>query len=308
MDKLSAMTVFRRVVELEAFAAAARDLRISSASVSKQVSRLEEGLGVRLLNRTTRRLSLTEAGQAYYERCARILDDVAEAESEVSSAAASPRGRLRVSAPMSFGIRHIGPILPAFLSRYPDITVDLALSDRTVDLLEEGVDVALRIADLADSSLIARRIGSIRRLAAASPAYLARRGEPSAPEDLVRHDCLIYAYQPREQAWTFVGPDGPVSVQVRGPLRANNGDVLAAAAVAGLGIVVMPTFIIGDRLREGSLRSLMPGWEPPGIGVHAVYPPGRHLSAKTRVFVDFVASSFNGHTPRDHHQPRGGEG
>jgi len=297
MDRLTSMAVFRRVVELDGFAAAARDLRMSGAAVSKHVGRLEEGLGVRLLNRTTRRLSLTEAGRTYYDRCARILDDVAEAEQLVTSDAASPRGQLRVNAPMSFGFRHLGPVLPDFLARYPDITIDLALNDRMVDLLDEGWDVAVRIADLPDSSLIARRVGTMRGVLAASPAYVARRGEPADPKDLAGHDCLLYALNARGQGWSFTGPNGPVSVQVQGPLRANNGDVLAAAAEAGLGVVMMPTFIVCDQLRAGTLRTLMPQWTPLTTGIHCVYPPGRHLSAKVRAFVDFLAERFGGAVP-----------
>lgn len=298
MDRLAAMTVFRRVVEQDGFAAAARDLRLSGAAVSKHVGRLEEALGVRLLNRTTRRLSLTEAGRTYFERCVRILDDIAEAEQLVTSDAASPRGQLRVNAPMSFGFRHLGPVLPEFLARYPDITVDLALNDRMVDLFDEGWDVAVRIADLPDSSLIARRVGTMRAVLAASPDYLARRGEPETPADLAAHDCLIYALTTRGQGWTFTGPGGQqVSAQVKGPLRANNGDVLAAAAEAGLGIVLMPTFIICDQLRAGSLRNLMPDWTPPMTGIHCVYPHGRHLSGKVRAFFEFLTARFGTGTP-----------
>lgn len=298
MDRLAAMNVFRRVVELDGFAAAARDLRMSGAAVSKHVSRLEEALGVRLLNRTTRRLSPTEAGRAYYERAARILDDIAEAEQSVSSAAASPRGLLRVNAPMSFGFRHLGPVLPEFLAHYPDIRIDLALNDRMVDLLDEGWDVALRIADLPDSSLIARRVGTMRAVLAASPEYVARRGEPERPADLAGHDCLVYAFQARGQGWSFSGPDGEVvTVQVEGSLRANNGDVLAAAAAAGQGIVVMPTFILCDHLRAGTLRVIMPGWSALSTGIHCVYPQGRHLSGKVRAFVDFLAERFGTGVP-----------
>jgi DNA-binding transcriptional LysR family regulator len=294
LDHLAAMAVFTRVVEERSFTAAARALGLSKSAVSKQVSRLEDRLGVRLLNRTTRRLSLSEAGEAFYERCRRVLAEAEAAEAAVSHLAAAPRGTLRVNAPMSFGLQHVVPALPKFLGRYPEIDVDLALNDRYVDLVEEGYDVGVRIGRLADSSLIARRLARSRRLAVAAPAYLRRRGSPTHPSDLRRHDCLTYAYQAeRAGQWRFRGADGAVRVEVGGRLRANNGDALREAVLAGMGIALLPTFIAGDDLRAGRLVELLPGWREESEGeVHAVYPAMRNLSPKVRVFVDFLVDRF----------------
>lgn len=297
MDKLVAMTVFRRVVELNGFAAAARDLRLSNAAVSKLVQKLEQGLNARLLDRTTRRVAPTEAGHAYYERCVRILDDIDEAESAISHHAASPRGALRVNAPMSFGIRHLSPVLPAFLGRYPDIRLDLSLNDRFVDLVEEGFDVAIRIGVLADSSLIARRIARCRTMLVASPDYLARRGQPRTPADLPGHDCLVYTYRSRERDWDFEGPEGSVSVRIDGSLRANNGDMLAQAAAAGIGIAAVPNFIVDELLRAGRVVPLLQDWEPRDVEINAVYPHSRLLSAKVRAFVDHLVERFGSDPP-----------
>ena len=298
MDRLAAMTTFRRVVELQSFAAAARDLRRSGATVSKQVAWLEAQLKSRLLNRTTRRLHLTEAGRIYYEHCARILDELAEVEEAVAQHEGAPRGLLRVSAPMSFGVRHLGPALPGFLARYPEITLDLGLDDRVVDLMDEGWDMAIRIADLPDSGLVARRIATSRRVLAASPDYLARAGTPQTPADLAAHNCLIYSYLARrEDIWQFDGADGPASVRIAGTLRANNGGVLAQAAAAGIGIVLAPLFIIDDLLRDGRLQILLPDYRAADTGIHAVWPQGRHPSPKLRALVDFLIDRFGREPP-----------
>jgi DNA-binding transcriptional LysR family regulator len=293
-DHLAAMAVFARVVEEESFTAAAGELGLSKSAVSKQVGRLEDRLGVRLLNRTTRRISLTEAGAAFYERCRRMVAEAEAAEDAVMHLASAPRGLLRINAPMSFGLQHVVPALPLFLDSYPELHVDLVLNDRYVDLVEEGFDMGVRIGRLADSSLIARRLASSRRLVVAAPRYLERQGWPRTPRDLRDHDCLIYAYQAeRAGQWRFRGDDLPVHVEVAGRLRANNGDALREAAVAGLGIALMPTFIAGDDLRAGRLVHLLPGWREEGEGdVYAVYPASRNLSPKVRVFVDFLAGRF----------------
>jgi len=293
MLDLSAMVLFARVVEAESFTGAARDLGISKSAVSKQISRLEDRLGLRLLNRSTRRLSLTEAGAAFYEGCQRVASEAAAAERIVSRLASGPRGELRVNAPMSFGIRHLGPCLPDFLRRFPELTVDLTLNDRQVDLVEEGFDVAVRIGDLADSSLIARRLAPSHRVVVAAPAYLAGRGRPERPEQLADHACLRYSYQAAGREWRFRGPGGERRVKAKGPLSVNNGDVLRAAALDGLGIAFLPTFFVGPDLRAGRLERLLPDWrEAPDSAVHAVYPANRNLSPKVRVFVDFLAERF----------------
>lgn len=292
MARLDEMEVFAEVVESEGFSAAARRLGISKSAVSKQIGRLEDRLGVRLLNRTTRRLSLTEAGNTFYAACRRVLDEAETAEQAVSDLAAAPRGLLKLNAPMSFGFLHLSSAIPAFHARYPQITVEAAMNDRFVDLVEEGYDIALRIGDLRDSSLIARRLAPSRAALCASPDYLERRGRPERPEDLASHDCLLYANTENPREWTVTGPGGRQSVAVEGPLIANNGDVLCGAALGGMGITRLPTFIVGPHLRDGRLEVVLPGFPLPDQGIHAVYPHNRNLSVKVRVFVDFLAQRF----------------
>ncbi len=296
MIRLDAMEIFAEVVEAEGFSAAARNLGVSKSAVSKQVTRLEDGLGVRLLNRTTRRLSLTEAGTTFYEACRRVLDEAEAAERAVSNLSAAPRGLLKLNAPMSFGFLHLARAIPEFHARFPQITIDMAMNDRFVDLVEEGYDLALRIGDLRDSSLVARRVAPSRTVICASPDYLARRGRPERPEDLRDHDCLLYTHMAQPREWTLHGPGGSQGglqkVKVDGPLLANNGDALCGAALGGLGIARLPTFIVGQHLRDGSLEALLTGFPVPEQGIHAVYPHSRNLSVKVRVFIDFLADYF----------------
>ena len=295
MQRLDAMAVFARVVEAESFSQAARELGLSKSAVSKQVSRLEEALGLRLLNRTTRRQSLTEAGTAFYEGCRRVVAEAEAAEQAVTQLATAPRGRLKVNAPMSFGVRHIGPVLPAFMARYPELSVEMALNDRVVDLVEEGFDVGVRIMGLTDSSLIARRLAPNRWVLCAAPDYIAARGVPGSIGELKEHDCLLYSYQVAGGVWRLNGPGGERRLRVTGRLRINNGDALLAAALGGLGIVLLPCFICGEDLRAGRLVHILPEWsEPADTAVYAVYPAARHLSPKVRVFVDFLAERFGG--------------
>ncbi len=293
MDRLTALEVFVKVVESQSFAAAARQLGLSPAMASKHIQALEERLGARLLNRTTRRLSLTEVGRGYYERSRQVLADLEDADRAAGDLQRAPRGRLKVNAPFSFGIRHVGPAVAAYLATYPEVSIDLDLNDRYVDILAEGVDLALRVGRLSDSSLIARRLAPIRLVAFASPAYLARHGTPRTPQELAAHNCLLYTYAATADEWRFIGPDGADAVvRVSGRLAANNGDVLLAAAVDGLGIALGPTFIAGEHVQAGKLVTLLPGYAPPEVALYAVYPPGRHLSAKLRSFVDFLAARF----------------
>jgi DNA-binding transcriptional LysR family regulator len=296
-DPLEGYATFTAVVEYGGFSAAADRLGVSKSAVSKQVSRLEERLGARLLNRTTRRLALTEAGQAFHHHALRILAEAEEAELAVGQLHASPRGLLRVSAPMSFGVKHLGPVLCPFLQRYPDLTLEVAYDDRLVDMVAEGFDVAVRIARLADSSMIARKLAPCRRVAVASPDYVARKGMPLHPADLADHDVLLYTLQASVNTWNLVHKDGSrADISLSGRLRANNGDALREATVAGLGIILTPTFIVGEELASGRLVRVLPDWEGDEIHVYAVYPPGRHLSVKVRAFVDFLAATF-GPTP-----------
>lgn len=293
MLDLDSLAVFVRVVDVGGFSAAARTLGLSKSAVSKQISRLEARLGIRLLNRTTRRLSLTEAGALFYEGCQRMVAEAEAAEAAVTHLAAAPRGTLRVNAPVSFAMLHLAPILPELMESCPELSVDLTLNDRLVELVEEGYDVAVRIGRLADSSLIARRLAPARSVICAAPDYLARHGAPRRPEDLAGHNCLLYSYHSERSLWRFAGPSGTTSVRVAGRLQANNGDALRAALLAGAGIGRLPTFIVGDDLRAGRLLRLLPDW-PLGedAAVHAVYPAGRALSPKIRVFVDFLAERF----------------
>jgi DNA-binding transcriptional LysR family regulator len=291
MDALTDIAVFVRVVERGSFTLAAGDLALSRAVVSKYLSRLEDRLGARLLHRTTRRLSLTEAGAALFEASRGALERIEEAEAAVAQFQSKPRGRLRVSAPMSFGILHLGPAMADFARAYPEITLDVRLDDRFVNLVEDGFDVAVRIGALTDSSLVARKVATTRAVACASPGYLAEHGEPESPEDLASHNCLVYSYL--ADVWRFTAPDGrEIPVAVKGSLRINNGIVLAEAAVAGHGILVTPSFYVAPLLRSGRLKQVLARYKVKEIGIHAVYPQRGHVPPKVRAFVDFLVQRF----------------
>ncbi|WP_413206036.1 LysR family transcriptional regulator [Rhodospirillum sp. A1_3_36] len=289
MDRLTLMETFVKVAEMGSFSQAADRLGLSRSVVSKYVSALEDHLGARLVNRTTRRLSLTEVGEAYRLRCQAILTDLEEADRAVGALHGTPSGTLRVNAPMSFGFLHLTPAIPGLLAAYPELSVDMNLNDRFVDLLSEGFDVAVRIGSLPDSSLIATRLAPLRLVICASPDYLARQGEPTHPLDLVNHECLIYTLQRFGEMYPLIHRDGTsVDVAIRGRFRANNGDAVRSAALGGAGIAISPTFIIGDDLRKGRLVRILPDWMGQEQGINAVYPHNRHLSAKVRVFVDHM--------------------
>lgn len=289
MAQLSDIAVFVQVVDKGSFTAAAEHLALSKSVVSKYVTRLEEHLDVRLLNRTTRRLSLTEAGQILYERSLRALNEIQAAEAEVSKLHDTPRGRLKINVPMSFGIRHIAPALAVFAQRYPELTIDMRLDDRQVDLIEEGFDLAIRIAELPDSSLVARRLSSCRHVVCASPAYLEKHGEPQLPEQLSQHAVLNYQYQASPNQWHFIAPDGrPVSVPVRGVVTMNNSLALLEAAKAGAGILLTPSFVAGEDIKQGNLQPLLTNYRAKELSIYAIYPERRHLLPKVKVFVDFM--------------------
>lgn len=292
MDLLAGMAVFARVVEAGGISAAARDLRLSKSAVSKQLSALEDRLGARLLQRTTRRMSLTEAGAGFLEHCRRVVAEAEAAEAAMGALQVEPRGVLRVNAPMTFGTMHLAAAIPDFLARYPQLNVDLVLNDRMVDLLDEGFDVAVRIGRLADSSLVARKLAPARRVMVAAPSYLDVRGRPAALAELTQHDTLCYSYLSAAEEWRFDGPDGEDCVRVQGRLRANNGEILLAACLAGSGIAALPTFIAGPSLRAGTLVRVLPQYQNTGIAIHAVWPTTRHLTAKVRAFVGFLAERF----------------
>ncbi len=282
-----------RVAEAGSFSAAARSLRVSKSVISRTVAALEAELGARLLQRSTRALTLTEAGRIYLERASRILEEVEDADRSVGQLQSAPRGHLRVNAPMSFGFLHLAPAVPDFLARHPAVTIDVTLNDRLVDLVEEGFDVGVRVGTLADSSLIVRRLAPSRIVLCASPAYLTRRGMPRSPGELAHHACLNNTNATPSSEWRFTSMDGtPSQVKVTGPLMANNGDALQAAARAGLGLVYLPTFIVGEDLRSGRLRRVLDGFTIASSSVNVVYPHARHLSPKVRTFVDFLAERF----------------
>ncbi|HBT43140.1 MAG TPA: LysR family transcriptional regulator, partial [Rhodospirillaceae bacterium] len=275
MDHLTGMAVFAKVVETGTFTGAAQAMGLSKGAVSKQIAKLEDRLGARLLNRTTRRSSLTEVGAAFYERCRRIVAEAEEAELAVTRLHAEPRGTLRVNLPMSFGMIHMADALPDFMAAYPEISLDVTLDDRVVNVVDEGYDVVIRITDLPDSSLIARRIAPFRIATCASSAYWDAHGRPKHPDDLRNHACLLYSYLSNLNEWRYRGPDGPFAVRVDGPMRGNNGDLLRAAAVAGLGVVRSPTFIVGCHLVEGRLEQVLAEYEDDDRGIYAVYPHNR---------------------------------
>ena len=293
LDNLADIAVFVRVVERGSFTLAADDLELSRAAVSKYLTRLESRLGARLLHRTTRRLSLTEAGAALFEASRGALERIEEAEAAVAQFQAAPRGRLRVSAPMSFGILHLGPAIAEFSREYPGVMLDIHLDDRFVNLVEDGIDVAVRIGMLTDSSLVARKLGVSRAVACASPAYLGERGVPQAPEDLASHDCLVYSYLASANVWRFLSREGrEIPVAVSGPLRINNGIVLAEAALAGRGVLVTPSFYVAPMLRDGRLTRVLADYRLPEFGIYAVYPQKDHVPPKVRVFIDYLAARF----------------
>ncbi|HVJ61148.1 MAG TPA: LysR family transcriptional regulator [Tahibacter sp.] len=291
MDKLQAMQLFVRVVESGSYTAAADQMEISRALASKLVQGLEDQLGVRLLHRTTRKLSLTEAGENYYQRVSEILSELSLAEAQAAEMQAEPRGRLRVAAPMSFAIHHLGAAVAEFQQRHPRIELELNLNDRQVDLVDEGFDMAIRIARLADSSLVARRITPCRLVLAASPAYLSRHEPLTEPEQLSQHNFLSYTLTSRNEIF-LARENERRTVPISGGLRVNNGDVIAQAAVAGLGICLSPTFLAWKLLKAGDLVRILPGWEIPDIAVSAVYPAGRAVPAKTRSLIDFLVERF----------------
>jgi len=300
MDKLESLRAFVKVVQHGGLSAAARDLRLSRSAVSKYLIDLETELGVQLLVRTTRSASPTENGQAYYERVVAILAEIDEADAAVSSLQAEPRGILRVNAPMSFGTLHLGTAIADFMEKYPELKIQLVLSDELIDPVREGFDVTLRIADLASSSLVARKISPAPRVICAAPSYLQRRGTPQHPDDLREHDCLTYGHLATAYQWKLTGPDGDHWIQIPWTLCTNNAEVLRDASVKGRGLALLPTFIAGADLRTGALTVVLTQYKAPEISVYAIYPQTKHLSVKVRVFIDFLAERFGGPliTPR----------
>ncbi len=292
MDRLQAIEAFLAVAEHGGFSAAARALGTTKSTVSKRVRLLEERLGVRLLHRTTRKLALTGLGEVYRDDCRRLLAELADTEAMLLAHARNPRGRLRVSAPTSFGILHLGGFLAAFQERYPEIEIDLTLDDRFVDLVGDGYDLAIRIGRLEDSSLKARRLGTAAARCVASPAYLARHGVPGHPRELAAHNCLRYLYRRRPEEWRFERGGEVVTVRIQGTLAANNGDLLREAARAGLGIARLPAFLVDGELETGRLAGLLEEWGGEEVGIFAVHPAHRQASPALCAFLDALVARF----------------
>lgn len=293
MDKFQEMASFVAVVEAGSFVGAADATGLSKAAVSRHVAELEQRLGARLLHRTTRRLSLTDDGQLFFARAKEMLAAIDEAESEISSRSGEPSGLLRINAPLTFGVLHLAPLWGRFAQLYPKVSLDIELSDRVVDLVEEGYDLAVRITNLPNSQLVSRRLASTRMVACASPQYLALHGTPAHPDELARHEVISYSYFAARDEWSFIAPDNSsVTVRTHARIHANNGDTCRAAALDHQGVILQPDFIVADDLRRGALVELLPNYRAMTLGIHAVYPSRKHLPIKTRRLVDFLVEAF----------------
>jgi DNA-binding transcriptional LysR family regulator len=297
MSKLpdfEALAIFAKVVELRSFAAAAAELALSKATVSKAVGRLEERLGARLFNRTSRRLALTDAGRTLAVRAAQLLADGEAAESEALAQSAAPRGLVRLAVPMTFGVNVLAPLLPDFLAQYPDVAVDMHLSDAMVDLIGEGFDIGVRIASLPDSSLVARRLCAMPRHTVAAPSYLERYGRPTHPMHLAQHRCFAYAYLSTPNVWHFTNAVGEeATVRPSGQLRVNNGEAVLPALIAGLGIADLPDFIVGDAIAAGQVEVILKDWKQTEGAVHLVMPPGGPRPARVEALIEFLADRLS---------------
>jgi DNA-binding transcriptional LysR family regulator len=292
------LAIFAKVVELRSFAGAAAELKLSKATVSKAVSRIEARLGARLINRTSRRLALTDAGRQLADRAAHILAEGEAAEDAALAQATAPRGLVRLAAPMSFGVMQIAPLLPEFLATYPEVSVDLHLSDAMIDLIGEGFDAAIRIAILPDSSLVARRLCEVLPYLVGSTAYLKKHGRPQHPADLAAHRCIEYSYTTRPEIWHFTKDGKSTTVRPSGPLRVNNGDAMLPALIAGTGVGILPEFFLRNALAAGRLERLLPAWSLPAGAVYWVTPPGGPRPKRVEVLADFLVDSLSGHTKR----------
>jgi DNA-binding transcriptional LysR family regulator len=289
---LNLMAVYAHVVEGGSFAAAARRLGMSRSAVSKAVTKLEKALGARLLNRSTRHLSVTEIGAAFAEHCSRILDEATAAEQVATSLHGQPRGVLKAAASVAFGTLHVAPTLGDFLDRYPELKMDVTITNRTIDLAEEGFDVVVRVARDVPPNVVARPLAPVRRKLCATPSYFEQHGVPVAPQDLVRHNCLDYVNSGDPGIWRFTGPEVEIAVPVSGRLRINDDEALSQAVLGGLGLALLPTFIVGAELQAGRLRAALSEYIPVEQHVYAIYLPTRHLPAKVRCFIDFLLGRF----------------
>jgi DNA-binding transcriptional LysR family regulator len=293
MDRLGAIQVFAQVVESGSFAKAADRLGLSTSATSRHVAELEAHLQTRLLNRTTRRVSLTESGRAFYERAVQLLADLEEAEQEAARAAVVPRGTIRLTSAVNFGVRHLAPAIAEFLARHAEVRFDVSLSDRVIDLIEEGFDLAVRVGTPGSENVVARKLGETRLVPCASPQYLSAHPAPKKPEDLSTHNCFTYEYVTPRNVWRFRDANGAErAVRIAGTLHSNNGDLLAEVAARGCGIVFEPAFIVGPEVRAGRLVPLLQEFAPLPVPIYAVYPSRKHLSAKVRTFVEFLVARF----------------
>jgi DNA-binding transcriptional LysR family regulator len=297
MDTIAGIRLFNRVVEDGSFSAAGRRLGLTPSSVSRQIGALEKSLDARLLNRTTRKVSLTEAGAIYYQRTRRILTEIEEANEAVGIMRTAPQGTLKLSVPVVFGQRYIVPNMPEFLALYPEVSIELNVTDNYVDLIEEGADLAIRVGGGTQLSFVARKLATMHRVLCASPAYLDAHGEPAHPDDLVAHNCLCYNHRAGQVIWRFADDQGSYETQIEGNFAANNAGSIAAAAIAGMGLALLPVWMVGREIQEGCLQVVLPGYRAEiadfATEVFAVYPHARHLSAKVRAYIDFIAEKFN---------------
>jgi DNA-binding transcriptional LysR family regulator len=292
MDRFDEMHAFAAVVDAGSFVRAADALNVSKTAVSRLVGELEARLGVRLLHRTTRKLSLSEEGEVFHARCKELLAGVEEAEAEVTARGDEAVGLLRLNVPVSFGLLHLAPLWPAFLQQQPKVTLDVTLSDRIVDLVDEGYDLAVRIARLPSSSLVTRKLAATRMVLCASPEYLRQHGTPSHPAEIAQHAVFTYTLLATGEQWAFEGPQGPVSVKVSPRMRTNSGDTCCAAALQHQGIVLQPSFMVGTHLRSGALVEVLPEYRATELGIHAVYASRKHVTPKVRVLIDFLVEAF----------------
>lgn len=292
MDKVQEMSSFVAVVEAGSFVAAADATGLSKAAVSRHVADLEQRLGVRLLQRTTRRLSLTDEGHTFFARAKELLAAIDEAESDIAARTGEPQGLLRVNAPLTFGVLHLAPLWGRFAAAHPKLTLDVTLGDRIVDLIEEGYDLAVRITNLPSSVLVSRKLASTRVVLCASPGYLERHGTPAHPRELAAHRVISYSYWSTRDEWNFTGPEGPVAVRTTPRLHTNNGDTCRAAALDDQGIILQPDFLVGADLQRGALVELMPAYRSITLGIYAVYPSRKHLPLKVRRMIDFLVEAF----------------
>ena len=292
MDKFQEMRALVAVVDTGSFVRAADALGLSKTAVSRLVAELEVRLGTRLLHRTTRKLSLTREGEVFHERCKQLLDGLAEAEAELTAHSGEVVGQLRINVPVTFGLLHLAPLWPAFMTMHPQLVLDVTLSDRLVDLVDEGYDLAVRIARLQTSSLVSRQLTSTRLILCASPQYLRRHGMPEHPSDLVQHAVISYTLMAMGEQWEFEGPQGPVSIRVAPRMRTNSGDTCCAAAVQHQGIVLQPSFLVGAHLASGALVEVLPQYRSIELGVYAIYPTRKHLTPKVRALIDFLVEAF----------------